>query len=128
MMGETKRRKEAKVESDTDNNDDPELYWVAIRGAAVPSWPYPVKEDVMRRAVVIVGRSPGETTSWLLPGTHATVSSERQSNYDYLIGYHSLADQKAGITKLLHGTLAEARAEVVRATRQGTIIFGQCFQ
>jgi hypothetical protein len=127
-MGAAKRRKEAKVQSDTDNNDDPELYWVAIRGAAVPSWPYSVREEVMRRAVVIVGRSLGETTSWLLPGTRATVTSEMQSNYDYLIGYHSLADQKDGITKLLHGTLAEARAEVTRGTRRGTIIFGQCFQ
>jgi hypothetical protein len=40
------------------------LYWVAIRGPAVPSWWLPVSVTVMRRATVRVGKN-GEETLWL---------------------------------------------------------------
>jgi len=98
-----------------------ELYWVAIRGAAVPSYALPVDEPTMRRAIVMVGSFPAEETVWLFGPPDTDLG---RSNYDMLIGYRSPAAQQAGIAVLLYGTYAKAKAEVRRALREETVILG----
>jgi hypothetical protein len=96
-----------------------ERYWLAICGAAVPSWPLPVDEATMRGSTVVVG-SAGEGTIWLIGGSLPGVGS----NYDMLIGYRSLAEQQAAADLLLRGALAAARAEIHRALRDEIVIPG----
>jgi len=84
-----------------------ELYWVAVRGAAVPSWPLPVDEARMRDTVVVVGRGPSEQTLWLFRPIDGSYDTDDTfgigpSNYEFLIGYQTLAAQQAALARLLY--------------------------
>ena len=98
-----------------------QLYWVAIRGPLVD-------EATMRRAVVVIG-APGGQALWLFgedPNDSKAIGPMiGPSNYEFLIGYQSRAAQQAGIAKLLHAPIDEARAEVRRTFREETVILGK---
>jgi hypothetical protein len=103
------------------NAPSKKLYWIAIRGSAVPHWPIPVTADQMRDSAVHVGELPGEATVWSigdsgrLPGL--------TGNYDVLIGYNTAAAQQGAVRKLLHAPIKEARAEYRRALVQEAVIW-----
>jgi hypothetical protein len=108
---------------DQSRSRDTDRYWVAIRGPAVPSWPHPVDEPTMRRAIVWVG-SHGEETMWLFVPEGESTADLGPSNYELLIGYRTPAAQHAGIDLLLRGSHAEMITEAKRAVKEETVIFG----
>jgi hypothetical protein len=103
------------------------LYWIAIHGPAVPSWPLPTPAAMMRKATVWVGER-GEQTLWLFPGSCTAAEGmtpelpELQSNYDVLIGYRTRKQQIAAVSLLLTAPIEMARAEVRRAAAAGSVI------
>ena len=108
--------------------DDPHLYWVASRGAALPHYPIPYPASVMRRSIVHVGRNSSEQTIWLIAsartGDTAAEVFGLKSNYDLLIGYRTAQEQEAAVSRFLTGTDADIRMELRRAQREAVIIRG----
>jgi hypothetical protein len=101
----------------------PGLYWVAIRGPAVPSWPLPVSVAAMRQATVHVGRN-GEQTLWLFPsadGEPLELPGVR-SNYDVLIGYRTRERQCEAVALFLSASIEIAETEARRAMREEVIL------
>jgi hypothetical protein len=96
------------------------LYWVAVRGPAMPAWPHPTTETVMRRAIVRVGTHVGQETIWYFG--EGAIGGAVRSNYEYLIGYRTIEQQQAAQTILLNGTIDQARAEVRRAAMREDVV------
>jgi hypothetical protein len=102
------------------------LYWVAIRGAAVPSWLLPVSAARMRGATVNVGESPGEPTLWMIPGLGEDVEElpGLRSNFGVLVGYRTAERQREAVATFLNAPIDIAYAELRRAAREEVVIRG----
>ena len=103
----------------------PNLYWVAIKGAAVPHCSLPMSETDMKEAKVRVGESPDEPTMWGIKGWRNLPDTPiMHSNYDALIGYKTQEEQLTAVGKFLHESGSVALAAFLQATMDDTIIWG----
>jgi hypothetical protein len=106
-------------ERDDNDADDRALYWIAVRGPAVPHWPIPVPISVAREATVQVSKA-SMPTLWGFGG----VEIPGGSNYKALIGFETVEEQQKAVATLLYAPLKHARAEHRRYLRQQPVILG----
>jgi hypothetical protein len=108
-----------------DDNSEPLLYWVAIKGAAAPYTSLPMPVSVMQKAQVQVGSTPSEPTLWGIASGGEDISvAGMESNYDLLIGYKTSEEQLAAVRTYIGASIEDARDEFVRAIREETVIWG----